>query len=60
MPRQTKGTTYIVANPRKLPDGSWIIRDGDRRYFEGDGYDGPNAEMWLKRGFLKEASRDLH
>lgn len=54
MPRQPKSASYIVANPRKLPQGTWIIRDGDRRYFEGDEYDGPNAAMWLKRGFLTE------
>ena len=49
-----KQPSYVVANPRKLPEGSWIIRDGDRRYFEGDGYDGPNSAMWLQRGFLVE------
>lgn len=53
---------YRVINPRGLPDGTWIIRDGERdkegnwselaRYYDGDVYDGPNAEMWQKRGFV--------
>lgn len=50
MPSKTK--KYIVANPRKVE--GWVIRDGDRRYAEGDVYDGPKVAMWLARGFLVE------
>ncbi len=44
---------FVVINPRKIPKGRFIIREGDKRWFEGDAYDGPKAEMWLGRGFIK-------
>jgi hypothetical protein len=44
---------FAVINPRKIPKGRFIIREGDKRWFEGDAYDGPKAEHWLRRGFIK-------
>lgn len=44
---------FVVINPRKIPKGRFIIHEGDKRWFEGEVYDGPKAEMWLGRGFIK-------
>lgn len=46
--------TYRVANPRGLPAGSWIVRIGDRRWCEGDPYDGPVTERLVAQGFIVE------
>lgn len=45
---------YVVGNPRNLPEGTWIIREGKRRWKEGAVYNGSKEEMWLERGFLVE------
>ena len=45
---------FTVINPRNIPKGRHIIRDGDVRYFEGDIYTGENAEMWLERKFITD------
>ena len=50
--KATTRATYIVANPRGLPAGSWIIRVGDRRWAEGDVYDGPVTERFIDNGFI--------
>lgn len=44
--------TYRVANPRGIPAGSYIIRVGDRRWFEGDAYDGPVTERFVRDRFI--------
>ena len=44
---------FVVINPRNIPKGRHIIREGDKRWFEGDDYSGPKAELWLARGFIK-------
>ena len=54
MPRQTKGTTYIVANPRGIPEGTRICRIDDRDYFEGDSFEGKAPERFVRDGFLVE------
>lgn len=54
MPAKPKAMgPFVVINPRKIPKGRFIIREGDKRWFEGDAYGGPKAEMWLGRGFIK-------
>lgn len=50
--RKPTGVTYRVANPRRLPAGTWVIRVGDRRWAEGDVYDGPVTERFLDAGFI--------
>lgn len=49
-----KVTTYIVANPRGLPAGKWVVRDGAKRYFEGDTYEGTPPARFLAEGFVRE------
>lgn len=44
--------TYRVANPRGIPAGSYIIRVGDRRWFEGELYDGPVTERFVRDLFI--------
>ncbi len=48
------GKTYIVANPRGLPAGKWIVRDGAKRYFEGDTYEGTPPARFIAEGFVRE------
>ncbi len=43
---------FVVLNPRGIPEGRWIIRDGDIRYHEGDTYTGGKAAMWLERKMI--------
>lgn len=50
--KATTRATYIVANPRGLPAGTWIIRVDDRRWFEGDVYDGPVTERFVRDRFI--------
>jgi len=50
-----KKTKYVVVNPRNIPDGKYIFRQGDKRWFEGDVYDGDEPEEPLRRGFIAEA-----
>ena len=57
MPSKPKTTTYIVANPRGLPAGKWIIRDGARRYFEGDVFEGEPPRRFVAEGFVVEVNR---
>ena len=45
---------YRVANPRGLPAGKWVIRVGERRWFEGDEYDGPGTDRFVRDGFVEE------
>ena len=56
MPSKPKTTAYIVANPRGLPAGKWIIRDGAKRYFEGDTYEGTPPARFLEQGYVKEVT----
>lgn len=50
----TKTKTYKVANPRDIPEGRYIIRQGDRYWFEGDTFDGVPTERLVKGKFLVE------
>lgn len=56
MPKPKTGAPqrYRVANPRNHPAGKWIIRVGERRWYEGDEYDGPITERFVRDGFLVE------
>lgn len=54
--RAKEPARYRVANPRGLPPGSWIIRAGEQRWREGDDYDGPVTERFVRGGFIVEAS----
>lgn len=49
-------TSWIVANPRAIPAGRYILhqRDGEseRWWFEGDAYDGPVTERLVSGGFI--------
>ena len=51
-----KNATYVVANPRGIPKGKYILQNKDRtkRWFEGDVYDGEVAAWLVDRGFLVE------
>lgn len=56
MATKTKTTlqgSFVVLNPRSIPKGRFIIRDGNVRYFEGDTYNGDKADHWLERGFIR-------
>lgn len=48
------GTTYIVANPRGIPPGRYIVRVGNRRYFEGDAFEGDPPARFIAEGFVVE------
>lgn len=50
--KSTAAVTYRVANPRGIPAGSYIIRVGDRRWFEGELYDGPVTERFVRDLFI--------
>lgn len=50
--KSTANVTYRVANPRGIPAGSYIIRVGDRRWFEGELYDGPVTERFVRDLFI--------
>ena len=52
-----KHTGYIVANPRRIPAGKHVIRVGDRRWYEGDPYDGPLVERFVRDGFLVQQGK---
>mgnify|MGYP003423201177 FL=1 len=54
MPSKPKTTTYIVANPRGLPAGKWIVKVDGRLYFEGDTYEGTPPARFLAEGFVRE------
>lgn len=56
MPSKPKTTSaaYIVANPRGLPPGKWIVKANGRLYFEGDAFDGEPPERFIREGFVKE------
>lgn len=56
MPKAKRTARYVVANPRRIPPGKHILRSGDRRWYEGDPYDGPVSERLLRDGFLVEVS----
>lgn len=45
---------YVVVNPRGIPKGRHIFRQGERAYFEGEEYDGKDHKEPLRRGFLEE------
>ncbi len=51
-----KKKQYIVANPRDIPAGLPVFRQGDREWYEGDTYDGDAPKELLRRGFIKEVS----
>lgn len=46
--------SYVVANPRGIPKGRYIIRNGDQRWFEGDAFDGPVTPRLIRDGFIVE------
>jgi hypothetical protein len=50
--KKSSSVQYVVANPRGIPEGRHILRIGDKRYFEGDLYDGPADERLIRDGFL--------
>lgn len=57
--RKPTGVTYRVANPEGVPaeingERIWIFSQGERRYFEGDIYDGASPAEPLRRGFIVE------
>lgn len=45
---------YIVVNPRGIPKGTPIFRQGEKTYREGDTYDGDSPAEPLRRGFIQE------
>lgn len=45
---------YTVVNPRGIPKGTPVFRQGDRKYMEGDIYDGDSPAEPLRRGFIQE------
>ena len=53
---EERGKRYVVANPRGLPAGSWILREGERRWYEGEEYAGPSLEHVIERGLVVEVS----
>lgn len=53
-PKPAAGAVYIVANPRGIPSGRYIVRVGDRRYFEGDVFEGEPPKRFLAEGFVVE------
>ena len=54
MPSKPKTTTYIVANPRGLPAGKWIVKVDGRLYFEGDAFEGVPSARFIAEGFVRE------
>lgn len=55
MPKKVEqARIYRVANPRGIPAGRYIIRAGERMWFEGDIYDGPVTERFVRDGFIVE------
>lgn len=53
--------TYVVANPRGLPKGAWIIRNGEKRWYEGDvvtekDFTKAGWQRWKSQGFVVEAA----
>ncbi len=57
MPSKPKTTTYIVANPRGLPAGKWIVKVDGRLYFEGDAFEGVPSARFIAEGFVVEVNR---
>lgn len=43
---------WVVANPRGIPAGRYILRNGERRWFEGDAYDGPVTDRLVADRFI--------
>ena len=62
MAKAKAGTRYVVANPRGIPAGRYILHarvgDEDRYWFEGDDYDGPVTDRFVNERFIvpKEAN----
>ena len=55
MPKKIQPSgSYIVANPRGIPAGRYIVRVGERRYFEGDAFEGVPPERFIRDGFVVE------
>lgn len=52
MPKKLTAGPYVVANPRGLPKGSWIIKVDGKRYYEGDVFDGQAPARFLASGFV--------
>ena len=44
-----------MANPRGVPAGLPIFKQGTRAWYEGDVYDGDAPDEPLRRGFIVEA-----
>lgn len=54
-------TKYFVVNPRGIPpelngERIPIFRQGERRWYEGDFYDGDSPDAPRARGFLETAT----
>ena len=49
---------YRVLNPRKMPKGTWIVRFGEERWYEGDVFSAPRGfdkdGRLLRNRFIKE------
>ena len=59
MPSKPKTTTYIVANPRGLPAGKWIVKVDGRLYFEGDAFEGVPSVRFLQQGYVIASERGI-
>ena len=48
--------TYVVANPRGIPEGKHILsnKDKSKRWYEGDVYDGDVDKWLIDAGFIVE------
>ena len=57
MPSKPKTTTYVVANPRGLPAGKWIVKVDGRLYFEGEAFEGVPSARFIAEGFVVEVNR---
>lgn len=63
MPRASRAKSYIVRNPKGIPQGVHIISWGDAenptRWYEGDDFTPPsgmNIERLLAGGYIEEKS----
>lgn len=50
---KTTKPIYVVANPRELPAGKWIVKVEGRLYFEGDTFEGEPPERFIEQGFVE-------
>jgi hypothetical protein len=59
LPSKPKTTTYVVANPRGLPAGKWIVKVDGRLYFEGDAFEGVPSARFLQQGYVIASERGI-